>query len=131
MYVATTLTELIENGKELQISHRNFNNSLLIHDNKSDNTIKVPFNAIINKYRDFFIPYTVRFELTEQEQSKFWYNPRLLSYDYYGTPEYWSILLYINDCASALDFKPTKLNLILKENIKEVINEILILQEKE
>ena len=131
MYIPTTLSELIEYGKSIELSHRNFNNRIFLHNVKSDEILKLPFNPIINKYRDFFGKHTVRLELTEEEQDRYWYHPKKLSYDYYGSVEYWSIILYINDAGSAIDFRPTKLNLVLKEDILELINEILIINSRE
>ena len=131
MYTPPTLTELIEEGKSSQISHRNFNNTIFLHDVRNDDIIKLPYNAIINKYRDFFTDHIVRFELTDDEKDRFWYKPKYLSYEYYGTVEYWSIILYINECGSSLEFTPDKLNLVLKEDIRDLVNEILIVQKEE
>lgn len=128
MYIPTTLTELIAYGKNLEVSHRNFNNKIFLHNVKTEETLKLPFNPIINKYRDFFDEHIISLELTEEEQDKYWYKPKQLSYDYYGTVEYWSILLYVNQMASAINFTPVKLNLVLKEDILDLVNEILIIQ---
>ena len=130
MYIPTTLTDLIESGKELQLSHRKFNNKIFLYNTKTDETLKLPFNPIVNKYRDFFDDHIVRFELSEEEQREYWYKPKKLSFDYYGSVEYWSILLYVNEVASAIEFTPTKLNLVLKEDILELINELLIIQSR-
>lgn len=128
MYIPDTLSELIDYGKGIQLSHRNFNNSLFLHDVKSDETLKLPFNPIINKYRDFFDKHIVTVPLSEEEQNRYWYKPKMLSLAYYDSVEYWSIILYINDCGSVIDFHPTKVNLVIKEDLRELINEILIIQ---
>ena len=102
MYIPTTLSELIEYGKNIELSHRNVNNRIFLHNVKSDEILKLPFNPSINKYRDFFGKHTVRLELTEEEQDRYWYHPKKLSYDYYGSVEYWSIILYINFTVKSL-----------------------------
>jgi len=74
MYIPTTLTELIEYGKNLELSHRNFNNKIFLHNVKTDETLKLPFNPIVNKYKDFFDSHIISLELTEEEQDKYWYS---------------------------------------------------------
>lgn len=131
MIVPTTISELISYGKGLEISHRTLNNDVKIHDVKTDVTMTLPFNAIVNKYKDFFDKYTYGLEMTEEEIRRYRFSPKLLSQDQYGTPEYWSLILYINECASVLDFEPTKyVNLVDKDKLKELINELLIIDER-
>lgn len=127
--VYATLSELIEYGKNLEFSHRAFNSNLKIHDTKTNDTIIIPYAPLINKYREYFDPYIIRLELTEDEQRAYWHSPKILSYDLYGTTEYWSILLYINEAPSFLDFEPEYLNVISKSDIQEVVNELMIIDE--
>lgn len=127
--VYTTLTELIEYGKDLEISHGKINSNLKIHDTKTGDIIKIPYSSIISKYREYFDPYIIRLELDEEEQRIYWHSPKMLSYDLYGTVEYWSILLYINESASILDFEPKFLNVIDKEHIQDIVNELMIIDE--
>lgn len=129
MVVPETITDLISYGKDLEISHRTLNNEVKIHDKKTDITCTIPFNAIVNKYRDFFDQYVYGIEFNEAEKRKYRFAPKRLSQDLYGTTEYWSIILYINECATKLDFDTTKMAyiyLVDGTKIKELINELLI-----
>lgn len=125
--VQPTLPELIEHGENLEISHRTLNADVRIRDSKSHQIIQIPYNAIVNKYHDFFDQYSYILPLTELEKDIYWHNPRLLSFHQYNTTEYWSIILYINECASMLDFEPNKVTLIDKNHIKELVNQLLII----
>lgn len=130
MYIPDSLDDLISYKDELPVTRRKLNNSVLIHDVKSDSTIKIPYNSIINKYREAFDPYIVRIELTEEEQRKYRFNPRRMSNDLYNTVEYWEILLYINEMSSCIEFDKQYVNVVYPNNIRDIINDILIIQSK-
>jgi hypothetical protein len=126
--IYTTLKESIEAEKDSPLTHRALNNYIMIKDIKSGEIIKCPFNHIISKYRDLFNDNVLEIQLTETEKNIYDCNPRLMSFKTYGTVEYWSIILYLNEVGSPLDFHPDKVKLIIPENMKEIINEILQIQ---
>ena len=123
------ISDLVEEKMDKELSHRTLNNDLMIHDKKTDITLTMPYNAIVNKVREWFVPYIYSLEMHETQRLRYWYNPKILSYDIYGTTEYWSIILYINECASMLDFEPTYVRLIDPTKIREVVNELIILND--
>ena len=128
VYIPATLKELIEYSKELTISHRTFNKGADLYNSSTDDTIKIPFNPIINKYKDYFDKITLSVPLTEEEQKTYRFSPKKLSYELYGTVEYWSMLLYINNCHSLLDFQPETLKVLDPDELGGLVNEILILE---
>ena len=122
-----TIEEEIEAGKELTRSHRLFNRSAIIHYTKSGDCIKIPMNALVSDFRDLLEEFIVEVELTQEGQSMYRYAPKRLSQDLYGTTQYWSILLHLNDSHSVIDFNPKKVKCIDPAKIDAVINEILII----
>ena len=130
MYIPVTFEENIENIESAKISHRSLNSVSFIKNIKSEDILKIPFNPIYNKYKDFFDKVTVDIPLTEEEQKKYRYSPKRVSLDMYGTVHYWSIILYINDSPSVIDFTPERLRIVYNDRIEEVINEIMMLNRK-
>ena len=67
--------------------------------------------------------------LTPEEAKKYHYNPHLLSYDLYGTPDYWFLLLDLNGLSSFTEFDINPIK-VYNSNLEMVIASILN-QEKE
>lgn len=128
MAIPATINDDILRGAGTRKTHRSFNNSLLIEYQGSDEGIRMPANSIISKYKEYFDPYIDTVELNEEEQRKYRYSPKKFCQDMYGTIEYWSLILFINECHSIIDFEPVKLKYIVPESIADLINEILILE---
>lgn len=59
---------------------------------------------LLSKYTEELDAFKVKVELTPREQQFYAYNPRLFSYDMYGYPEFWYLILYANELHSATDF---------------------------
>lgn len=127
MAIPVTITDFIEKGKEYDLSHGKLSANIYIKDLGNGRTINIPFNSMISKYRDYFTDHILNIPLTEEEQEKYKYNPKKLSYDLYGTVEFWSLILYINECASMLDFDLERVSLIPADEIREILNTILII----
>lgn len=129
MAIPATIKEDIRRGITSQKTHRVLNNSLCIQYTNSSESIRMPLNSIIAKYKDYFDKYIDEVELTEEEQLIYRYSPKKFSQDMYGTIEYWSIILYINECHSIMDFQPVKVKYVVPQSITDLINEILILED--
>lgn len=127
MYVSNTIGEQIEVGTKTNINHRTMNSRLIIHDEKKNTKITSVFNPIYSKYKDYFDKITVEVPLTEKEQLRYRFAPKLVSLDVYNTVDYWALILFINECPSIIDFKPKKIKWVVKDKIEEFINELMIL----
>lgn len=123
-----TIEELIEWGKEQEISHRNLHKGAYITDSESGDVIRIPLNATMNEYRYFLEPYIIEIEMNDEELYKYQYKPKSLSYDLYNTTEYWSVLLMINNCISKIDFNKAKIKVLNPKTIRAFVNEVLILE---
>lgn len=63
----------------------------------------------------------ISLKLNDDEKRKYKYNPALLSYDLYGTPDYYATILYINRLSHPGDFNcETNILLPNKANIKTI-----------
>ena len=121
MIIPSTIREDIDQNSDQELSHRTFNGCAYLHYVKNGETI--------NKYKEYFDPYIEKFDITEEDERKYLYSPKKLSLDVYKTTEYWSILLYINECHSIIDFAPVGFVKAIRPDIlTKLLNEILILE---
>lgn len=130
MAIPASITEQIESIKDLEISYRMLHNNIIINDASSNRKIEVPYQSLINKYRYILSDITVSVNLDDRLARYYLYNPKLLSYDLYGTVELWSELMRLNNWYSITQFKPVKIKIYNPNKLKAYLNEILILEEK-
>lgn len=124
-----TLRAQITEIKSNELSYRTLHDTATILDENSGRNIEIPFRSITNKYRNFLSNIVITMNLTEAEALKYRYNPKLLSYDLYGTTEYWDDILILNNYSSILQFTPTNtVKVYNKRRLKEYLNEIMILE---
>jgi hypothetical protein len=128
MAIPATLEEQIERIENLEISYRNLHTKATIEYNNGD-SIVIPYSSLISKYRYFLDSIIVGANFDDESAREYLYNPRMLSFDIYGTVELWAELLRINNCSSCIQFKPEKnVKIYDPSSFKEFINEILILE---
>lgn len=128
MEIPSTMPEQISIIKELEISYRTLHHDAILRDNYSGRNIKIPFESITNKYRDYLKPAISSISLTYEDQLKYKYKPKLVSEDLYGTTEFWSDILILNNCFSVYAFKPKIIKVYNPNIFKTLLNEILILE---
>lgn len=92
--------------------------------------IIINYSSLIDKYYDYLRKIIVDIELTDQEMIKYRFQPKRLSFDYYGTTELWSAILRINNMTTITQFDRKKIKMFTQD-IFDFINEILILEENE
>ena len=124
--IASTITEDIQNGYSSEIGHRRFNNALTIHYGQSGETIQTPINSIIAKYIDYFTPIIREYTFTEEERATYRFAPKKFCQDEYGNQGYWSMILYINECHSVLDFDLETIKYFEPTRFRELLEEVLI-----
>ena len=128
--IPRNLIEQIDNIKDLEISYRMFHNNAIITDSTSDKKIEIPFESLISKYKYILSDIIITVDLDNKLSRQYLYNPKLLSYDLYGTVELWSELLRLNNWSSIVEFKPVKIKIYDPRRLKSFLNEILILENK-
>lgn len=72
--------------------------------NKMTHKVVVNENSIADKYANELEENKHIVELTTKEYYKYRYNPKLLSYDIYGTTELWFFILKANELYSISEF---------------------------
>lgn len=127
--IPASLTEQVQQVKDMEISYRSLHPDVFLHDKQSDRTIKIPYSSITNKYKNFLWKVITEYDLTEKEQAFYAMKPKLLSMDLYDTPEFWNDLLILNYFVSVVDFKPKKLRCYDPLKFKKVLNEVMIIEE--
>ena len=130
-YIPSTVDEQYEYGKSLEISYRALHHDAYLRDKQSNRTIRIPFMSILSKYRDFLDEIIVEQELTLDEQRVYRWNPKKMSEDFYGTTEFWFMLLVLNNYKSVIEFQPKNyVKMYDTDKFKRYLNEIMILEDK-
>ena len=118
-FTSSTMQEYIELG-ELD-TYTNYNFSIL---EKMDN-LEVPVSNILeHDYLDELKSISVDYTLDIEKLRKYKYRPNLLSYDLYGTPELYFVILLINDMTTKKEFDREKIKIIDKDNLFILLNAI-------
>ena len=128
--IPSTVTEQIENAENLELSYRTLHGyALLDYKDVNKTKIEFPFKSLTNKYKDFLSTIIIQIPLTEEEQEKYKFKPKMVSEELYGTTEFWDQILILNNAFSIIDFKPKVLKVYDPERLKLYLNEIMILEE--
>jgi hypothetical protein len=122
-YKEVTLSEFINNYKMEDITYDTLNFKEILEN--ANAKIKVNSASILDKYLPIFEEFKIVVTLDEAQFRMYQYNPKLLSYDLYGTTEYWSLILQANEMRSATEFSTTKLFVYDKKILSTVVPEIM------
>lgn len=128
--IPSTVTEQVSMAKNLELSYNKLHSNALLKID-DDTLISFPFSSLTNKYKDFLSTIIISIPLTEEEQEKYKYKPKMVSEELYGTTEFWDQVLILNNAVSIIDFTPKMLKVYDPEKLKLYLNEILILEENE
>lgn len=127
MYEVSSITDHIDYGNQLPVSHRTIHMKAAFIDNNNKAIIHCA-NNLLNKYSELLDDYIIETTLTDDEFVDYKYKPKSLSLDMYGTTELWSSILAINNMDSVVEFNKKKIKLF-RDDILEMLEEILILEE--
>lgn len=126
----STLQEQISESRSLELSYVVLHPQAILMDKNTKRNILIPFSSLTNKYKDSLSTIVETVVLDDATARHYLYNPKLLSYDLYGTAEFWNDLLILNNCYSVFEFDISKrLKYYDPNKLKEMLNEILILEE--
>jgi hypothetical protein len=76
--------------------------------NTSKGNILINGNSILDRYANELPNYKTRLTFDESDYRKYSYNPKILSYDIYGTTELWFLILHANELTSSSQFDMEK-----------------------
>lgn len=115
----TYIDQYINDGLTAVLSMKNFYNTILTSDiNDQNNIIKIPISDFFVKYRNQLENSIQWYNLPE----KFFYKPKSVSLELYGTTELWLSLLRLNCMINITDFYLPIIKVYNPGDIKEYIN---------
>lgn len=119
-----TVEDFIELGKDIDdIQYSKF---AILSKAAADvtNPILYPEHNVIYDYEEEFKKLAQYVTMTDSEYLKYRYKPKLLSYDLYGSTEFYFTILYLNGMCSIKDFNRRNIKLIKKSTMIELLEAI-------
>ena len=123
MYQYNNLDDFVAYGKTLTISYQNLSLTEIF------DTIKFPMFNIVQDYINELKDEAITITFTDKEYYKYKYKPRLLSAYLYGSTEFFSIILQLNDIASEKEFTKKSIKLIPADTMKSLLEKIYIAEQ--
>lgn len=123
-----TISDYIESYRNLDTSYDKLYYQELDTLGNGDKVILLG-DSILTKYKKDLESLAVTKTFTSQEENRYFYNPQVLSYDLYGTTQYWHLLLELNNMYSAIEFNQNPI-LVYSGRFPDMINAILALEEE-
>lgn len=115
----TTIEEFVNFDKHDTITY--FNMSLL---EQLSNETWITIMNVINDYMEEIKNVAVKVTLSWEEQRKYLYKPKLLSYDVYGSTELFFVILLINDMADVKEFSNPSFKMLKKDHMNRLLSYI-------
>ena len=97
-------------------------------DDRSRANIIVSEN-LLDKYREEIMKDKILIQLSPDERTEYYYNPKLLCYKLYGYTELWRVLLDINEMHSVTQFCQEMIYVMTPGTIERIFLEIINLEE--
>jgi hypothetical protein len=121
-----TITDYIKSYKEESLTFSTLHLKEA-NDRLNGGKIVLLSDSILDKYTEILNEYLITKTFTDIEFNRYRYNPKLLSYDLYKTPELWFLLLHANQLYSVTEFKINPIK-IYTTNIVRIVQNILNLE---
>lgn len=126
-----SITDYIEDYRNMDISFSTMHLKEAVklpEDSSGTSTGVLLGECFIDKYKGDLkdLIYTKTF--TKDETFRYRNNPWVLSYDLYGTVEFWQMILDLNDMVSATEFTRTTVK-VYDESLVDIIGEIMMGEE--
>ena len=125
----SSMTEFIDTyrSKEITFDTLHYFENDEVPLKSSDDRLILVKESVASKYKKDLEELVVTRTLTQEEKRKYFCNPWVLSTDLYGSPEYWSLLLELNNVYSATEFIQEKIK-VYDSTLPKVIEEILVIE---
>lgn len=122
----STIQSIIDEGKNLKIINRELSLKEIMVNSIGEKFVVNMYN-LYEKYYELLLDHTARVVLSEEEQMRYRFNPRLLSKDLYGTIELHYMLLRLNHVYSVINFDFTEVT-VFKPSVITLLNEIMVIE---
>lgn len=124
----STIDEFIDDYRDREVSMDTLHYKE-INEFPSGESIMMLTDTILSKFKADLDEIIETKTFTTQEQTRYYCNPWYLSYDLYGTTEFWFLLLDLNDMHSAIEFTRNPIK-VYDASLPDVVNEIIALSEE-
>lgn len=125
------IKEYIEDYSDLDISYNKLftkeKNTFTAGDQPEE--VLMIGDSILKKYKKDLDDIIETRTFTYEEQRKYYYNPWRLSYDMYGSVEYWFLILEANNLYSATEFSQETIK-VYDSSLPALVEAILALEEE-
>lgn len=113
----STIEEFIKAGSSISITypHLSFSRTL-------SNGTSVAIHNVVSDYIEEIRNTCVNVALTQEQQFRYFYKPKLLCHDIYGNPELYYIILLINDMADVKEFTKPVIKMPRKTHMSELVS---------
>ena len=128
MDIPSSMTEHVQMIINMDISYLVLHPPIILHNEETDENIRIPFSSLLNQYRDYLSNIIISVPLNDVLRNKYRFKPKMISDELYGTTELWDTILVLNNCFRVCEFDPKVLKIYDPEKLKEYINTILILE---
>ena len=126
-----TAERQIAEGQNLEITDTAMRLKSLVKLNEN-RYLLINIKSILYKYRPILNQHRRKYKITGRDEIYYQYRPTILSYDMYGTIELAPLILEMNGMVSAIEFVGLSNGIWLYDtSVAEVLNEILIMEEKD
>ena len=113
----TTIEEFIESGKSVTIDYM----TLSFLDQMQNGTWVSVLN-VVNDYMEEIRSACLNVKLSKEQQQAYFYKPKLLCYDVYGSPELYFLILLINDMADVKEFTKEVVKMPRRDHMNTLIS---------
>lgn len=114
-----TLTQFVNSKSDSELTFDRFD----IHDISMEGDIMMSKN-LLHDYIEDMLPLCKTLYLNQSEMLQYKYRPRLLAHRIYGNPNYYFILLLLNNMADEKEFDRNTLQIIPPNNMVNVLSAI-------
>ena len=115
----TFIDQYIYDGQKAVLSLKNFYDTILVSDQDNrDHIFRIPIHDFFLKYRDQLQDAIQVYDISEE----YFYKPKKLSLDLYGTTELWLSLLRINNMVNISEFHMPIIQVYHPDRIRDYIN---------
>ena len=125
----STIQSVIDEGLETKMLSTTLSLKEIITNSAGEKFIVNMFN-LYEKYYEILLDHVVTATLTEAEYRRYRFQPKLLSFDLYGTKELHYMLLRLNHVYSVINFDFNEVR-VFKPTVLNLLNEIMVIEAEE
>lgn len=127
----SSIQDYIDDYRDMEISYDllHFKELNTFESDSSSEQVILLSESILNKYRNDLEDLKVNYTIPVEKESRYFCNPWLLSYDLYGTVEFWYLILEANHMYSATELTQNRI-IVYNGSLPNLVDSILALEEE-